>query len=479
MDYDICILGAGPAGYAAAMRAHDLGKRVALIEADRLGGTGLHSGALSSKTMWHLANDYRRACRSGRGFETTQIDVSYSSVIAAVREAVSERRQLLSEQLDRLAGSDVTLIRGRGKFVSPHEVEVTTKSGTLSVKASHFLIATGSKPRLPEGVDIDGDCIVTSDHIESWKEFPESMVILGSGVIGCEYATIFGHYGRTDIAMIDRRDRILPFEDNDVSDCISQSFEKMGVTIHACSKLLSLTSDGKRVHYELACEDGVHSYEVEKALISIGRIPNVDKLGLEAAGVTINARGGIVSNGTQTEVPHIHAAGDATMDIALANVAELEGRQAVEAMFTENSARIDYRALSTIMFLDPEVASVGLGEKQAREKGIPYRVASVDNRLISRNIAMRNTQGFIKLLASPDNSILGLRVVGPQASSCIQGIALLIELGGKLENIATCVHPHPAVTEGVQECARLLLGQSILKPDVIEGVRVESYPGES
>ncbi len=479
MEYDICILGAGPAGYAAAMRAHDLGKRVALIEADRLGGAGLHSGALSSKTMWHLANDYRRACRSGRGFQTTKIDVSYRSVIEAVREAVSERHQLLSEQLERLADSDVTLIRGRGKFVSPHEVEVTTKTGALSVKASNFLIATGSTPRLPAGVDIDGDCIVTSDHIESWTDFPKSMVILGSGVIGCEYATIFGHYGRTEIAMIDRRDRILPFEDSDVSDCISTSFAKMGVTIHGCSQLKSLTSDGKTVRYELECEDGLKSYEVEKALISIGRVPNIGKLGLEAAGVTVDARGGIVAQGTQTDVPHIHAAGDATMDIALANVAELEGRQAVEAMFTDSSTAIDYRALSTIMFLDPEVASVGLGENQAREKGIPYRVASVDNRLISRNIAMRNTQGFIKLLASPDNAILGLRVVGPQASSCIQGIALLIELGGTLENIANCVHPHPAITEGVQECARLLLGQSILKPEIVDGVRVDSYPGRS
>ena len=127
------------------------------------------------------------------------------------------------------------------------------------------------------------------------------------------------------------------------------------------------------------------------------------------------------------------------------------------------------------MFLEPEVASVGLGEEEAQKKGIPYRVASIENKLISRNIAMRNTHGFIKILASPDNSVLGLRVVGPQASSCIQGIALLMELEGTLEDIARCAHPHPAVTEGVQECARLLLGRSILKPDVVNGVRVDSY----
>ncbi len=475
-EYDLCILGAGPAGYAAAMRAHDLGKRVALIEASRVGGAGLHNGALSSKTMWHLATDYARACRGGRGFEATNIDVSYRSVIAAVHEAVGERHQLLTDQLDCLSKADIHLIRGRGRFVSPNRVQVEADAGPLDIDASNFLIATGSTPREPAGVEIDGKCIVTSDHIESWEDFPESLVILGSGVIGCEYATVFGHYGRTKIFMIDRRDRILPFEDNDVSACVAKSFEGMGVTIHGGARLRSLTSDGKTVRYELECSGEVKSYEVERALISIGRVPNVAKLGLDLAGVTIGERGGIKTNGTRTNVAHIHAAGDATMDVALANVAELEGRHAVESMFSETPTAIDYRSLSTIMFLDPEVASVGLGEKQAQEQGIPYRVASVDNRLISRNIAMRNTVGFIKLLASPDNKILGLRVVGPQASSCIQGIALLIQMGGKLEDIAACVHPHPAVTEGVQECARMLLGRSILKPESAKGVRLDSRP---
>jgi dihydrolipoamide dehydrogenase len=159
------------------------------------------------------------------------------------------------------------------------------------------------------------------------------------------------------------------------------------------------------------------------------------------------------------------------MDMALANVAEMEGRHAVEKMFSESpSPPIDYRSLPTIMFLSPEVASVGMGEVQARKEGVPYRSVRLDNRLISRNIAMRNTNGFVKLVASPNGTILGLRVVGPHASSCIQGIALIIDLGGTLHDIANCVHPHPAVTEGVQECARLLLGRSILKGDVTAGI---------
>ncbi len=223
-----------------------------------------------------------------------------------------------------------------------------------------------------------------------------------------------------------------------------------------------------RVEYVITNADGkTETINVEKALVSVGRVPNTQDLGLELAGVRVEKNGSIVANETQTDVPHIWAAGDTTMDIALVNVAELEGRYAVEKMFGLAPRPIHYEALSAIMFLKPEVASVGLNELKAREKKIPYRVGVVDNRLVNRNIAMRATTGFVKLLVEKDSSkILGLRVVGPQASSTIQGIAFLIHMGATLHDIDHCVHPHPAIPEGVQECARMLLGRSVLKPDV-------------
>jgi len=474
-QFDLCIIGAGPAGYAAAMRANDLGKTVALIESGRVGGTGLDAGALSSKTMWHLAMDYSRACKVGRGFKAGKIEVSYESVMQSVREAVSERRDLLCHQLKHLQSTGVELVRGHARFTSAKSVHVDGADVRREIHADNFLIATGSRPRVPKGIDVDGERIVTSDHVEDWKNFPKSLVIVGSGVVGCEYATIFGHYDQTKIYMIDRRDRILPFEDEDVSASVAVAFEGMGVTIHRSSTLQSLVATDSGVRYEVQCEGKLKTCDVERALISIGRVPNFDGLNLEAAGVTRDERGGVAVKETRTEVPNIYAAGDVTADMALANVAELEGRFAVESMFDENPRPIDYRSLPTIMFLSPEVASVGLGEQQARERGIAHRVASIGNHLIARNVAMRNTDGFIKLIAAPDNTILGLRVVGPQASSCVQGIALLIELGGTLDDIARCAHPHPAVTEGVQECARLLLGRSILKPAIVDGVRVSAF----
>ena len=473
--WDLCVLGAGPGGYAAAMRAHDLGKRVAIVERGEVGGAGIHAGALSSKTMWHLSNDYSCAARSDRGYHAVGgLQVSYPNVIESVRTAVAERRSLLDRQLACLAtpsdsGGIVTLIRGNARFTSPTEVEVTRHDGTIErIHANNFLIATGSRPRVPDTIPVDGKLIVTSDQIESFPAFPESMVIVGAGVVGCEYATIFANYGKTKIHIIDRQPRILPFEDEDVAEEVASSFESMGVVIHRASKLESLQVKDGKVEYVITNAEGkVETIRVERALVSVGRIPNTADLGLEAAGVKLDKSASVVVEHTRSCVPHIYAAGDATMDIALVNVAELEGRYAVEAMFGLNPRPIRYEALSAIMFLKPEVASVGLNETKAKEQKIPYRVGVVANRLISRNIAMRETHGFIKVLCAPDtNKILGLRVVGPEASSTIQGIAFLIDQEATLEDIDHCVHPHPAITEGVQECARMLLGRSVMKVDV-------------
>jgi dihydrolipoamide dehydrogenase len=391
-----------------------------------------------------------------------------------VRTAVAERRSLLERQLSSLAapsssGGVVSCIRGSARFISPHEVEVKRLDGVVEkVEAKNFLLATGSRPRVPDGIPVDGQIVVTSDQIEGFTSFPESMVIIGAGVVGCEYATIFANFGKTKIHIIDRQPRILPFEDEDIAEEVSSSFESMGVVIHRASKLESLKVVDGKVEYVIANADGkTETIRVERALVSVGRIPNTSDLGLEAAGVKLDKGGGVVCDNTRSTVPHIYAAGDVTMDIALVNVAELEGRYAVEAMFDQKPRPIRYEALSAIMFLKPEVASVGLNELKAKEKGVPYRVGVVANRLIGRNIAMRETHGFIKLLASPEtHRILGLRVVGPEASSTIQGIAFLIDQEATLEDIDHCVHPHPAITEGVQECARMLLGRSVMKVDV-------------
>lgn len=469
--YDLCVIGAGPAGYAAAMRGHDLGLRVLLVEAGRLGGAGVFRGALSSKTLWHLSNDYARARCTDRGFSASNWTLSYPAVMDAVRAATSEREAALAHQLAVLAGPDpsgalVHLRRGRARFTSPHAVLIEGRDGaTTEVQARFFVIATGSRPRRPPDLSVDGRRVLTSDEIDDLPDFPGRLLIVGAGVIGCEYATIFGNFGATTVHLLDRERRILPFEDDDVAGVVRESFGRLGVHVHQGCKLGSLDVRDDDVVYTVTGPDGAtETVSVDSVLYAIGRIPNTDGLGLEAAGVQTRPGGAVLVEGTRTSVPHIHAAGDTTADIALANVAELEGRHAVESLMGLAPPPIRYEALSSILFLSPEVAAVGLNETMARARGVAYRVAVIHNSLVSRNVAMRATDGFVKLLAGPDGRLLGLRVVGPQAASTAQGVAFLIDQGAHLTDIDRCIHAHPALPEGVQECARLLLGRSVHKP---------------
>jgi dihydrolipoamide dehydrogenase len=290
-------------------------------------------------------------------------------------------------------------------------------------------------------------------------------------VIGCEYATIFSGFGKTKVHLIDKGERILPFEDADVVHVIERNMENSGVLIHRNSRLIRMEIKNGRVEYELEYDDGRKEvFNVEKALISVGRVPNYEKLWDSDVGIRITKRG-IEDNDTQTNVSNIFAVGDVTADINLVNVGELEGRYAVERIFGNPERKLVYENISTIMFLSPEVAGVGLNETQARERGIDYKVVTLDYSCIPRAIAKRNTQGFIKLLVTNDDEmkILGLKIIGNHASSAIQAVAVLISMDKGIEELAECVHPHPSITEGIQECVRMLLGKSMFKPEVLKG----------
>jgi len=465
--YDLCVIGGGPAGVAGAIRAADLGKRVALVDAGPLGGAGIFEGALSSKTLWHLAADYIRACRSDRGYDGHGMAVSWQAVRAEVAAACSEAQQLLTRQLAHLAPS-ITRIEGRARFVGKDTIEA---GGSTRVTADKFLLAVGSTPRVPPNLAVDGVRVMTSDHIEHVPELPGRLAIIGAGVVGCEYATIFAQLGKTKVELFDRQARILPFEDEDVSAVVADRFAAIGVHVHRSAKIEKVTVIGDEAEIAWTDDKGApQSRRYDRVLVATGRVPSTASLGLDLAGVAIEPGGGIAVDGTRTRAPHVWAAGDVTPDLMLANLAELEARHAIEDMYGLDPPPIVHEAQSAIYFLSPEVAAVGLNEQMARAKGIRYRAALVSNALNRRNLAMRAPVGFVKLLARPDGRLLGLRVVGPQAGTCIQGVALLIGQGGTLDAVERCVHPHPAVTEGVLEAARLLLGRSLYKPEAMDGL---------
>jgi dihydrolipoamide dehydrogenase len=245
--------------------------------------------------------------------------------------------------------------------------------------------------------------------------------------------------------------------------------EGNGAVIHHGASLEKMSVVNGKVEYVLNFKDGrKETHTVEKALISVGRVSNSENLGLEAAGVVLNDRGNIDDEHTRSNVSNIYAVGDFTADISLVNVGELEGRHAVERMFGQPARELVYENISTIMFLNPEVAAVGLNETQARKKKIPYRVAQMNYRYVNRAIAMSKVDGFFKILVTDDEEmkILGLRVMGNHASSTIMAVALMISMDIGIEHLAELIFPHPSIPEGIQECARMLMGNSIVKPEV-------------
>ncbi len=471
--YDVCVIGAGPARYAAAMRAIDYKKTVLLVEKKQLGGAGIHHGALSSKTWWELSREFFHIRMQSRVYNFDEPIINFSKAKSEVLAAGRERMDLLEHHMFNLNVSNgvdlFTFMQGYARLLDKNTVEITKTDGKLKIQAEYIMLATGSRPRYLSHIPIDEKIVMTSDGIEQMEDFPRSMVILGAGVIGCEFATIFSHFGQTKVNLIDKGDRILPFEDEDVVEIIENNLEAQGVLIHRNSRLIEMKVEDEMVSYTLEYTDGSKEiFRVEKALVSVGRIPNYENIFDKFLGIKVDERG-IIDDLTQTSVPNIYAVGDITADIALVNVGELEGRYAVERVFGKPKKPLIYENISAIMFLSPEVAGVGLNETKAQLQDIEYKVVSLDYSCISRAIAMRNTQGFIKILMTNDDEmkILGMRVVGEHASSAIEAVALLISMERGIEELAELIHPHPSIIEGIQECVRMLLNKSMLKPTVL------------
>jgi dihydrolipoamide dehydrogenase len=468
--YDLCVIGGGPSGYAAAMRAIDFGKKVLLIEKDKIGGAGLYNGALWSKTMWEYSQKIMQIRQ-----ETGKNHASFEGMMKMTDEALFDRKFQMTVHMKLLHEETESKLfnyeKGKASFIDQHKIQIQKKNEERIVYAEHVVIATGSRPRKVDNIPVDEKIIVTSDGIGNFNKLPESLVVVGAGVIGCEFATIFSNLGKTKVFLIDKGDRILPFEDEDVAFTVMGNLEKNGVVIHKKSSLNKIEIIGGRVHYELKYNNGtLESFNVEHALISIGRVPNVEELNLSAAGVELTASGYVKETDTLTTAPNIYVAGDLSANMALVNVGEREGRHAVARIYGNHVKPLVYTNISTIMFLNPEVASVGMGEQDAIDKCISVKVAKIDYSCIARAIAMRKTNGFFKIIVSNDAEmkLLGMRAVGEHASSAIQAVAYLIHTNQGIEELAVMMHPHPSIIEGIQECVRMLLGKSIYKSSVFK-----------
>jgi dihydrolipoamide dehydrogenase len=474
--YDVIVIGGGPAGYAAAMRAIDFGKKVCLIEKNKVGGAGVYNGALSSKTLWELSSKVHYVNHALDSSSGSSYTLKWKEVKKTLDEALFERKFQYSCHIKLLqTETDNPLfhyIRGKGELINKNEVAITKDKVKKIIYGEYIILATGSSPRKLPNMEVDEKIILTSNGIDNITDYPKSLVIVGAGVIGCEYATIFSNFGKTKVYLIDRADRILPFEDSDITDLVAENLERKGVVIHHNANLVRLDVVDGEVEYELSYANGMTEIiRAEKALLSVGRTANVNGIGLEAAGIKMSKRGfHIGEEDTKTNIPNIYAVGDLSGRIALVNMGEIEGRHAVEKIYDKNTTELSYDNICTIMFVQPEVAAVGINEMKCIKDNIACKIVKIDYSVIARAIAMRSTQGFFKIIVTDDEEmkILGMRAVGEHASSAIQAVALLIKMNLSINALAELVHPHPSIVEGIQECVRMLLGKAVFKSAVFK-----------
>jgi dihydrolipoamide dehydrogenase len=450
------VLGAGPGGYVAAIRLGQLGIETALIERDQLGGVCVNIGCIPSKALIRVAKLKRRIEAAKQiGLEVTGLTVDFPKVQVWKQSVVDK----LTSGIEFLCkGNNVKIIKGVGTFKAPTRLEVKTASGIESIETKNVVIAAGSRYYDLPGFRFDGIHIISSTEALSLQEVPKNLVIIGGGVTGLEMGTMYAQLG-SKVTIIEMLEQLLPGTDISLVRVVERSLRKLGIDYHVRSKAKEFRSG--KVYAEL--EDGKEAaYDADKVLVTVGRRPNSDQLGLEATGVKMDEHGFIqVNNKMQTNVPGIYAIGDIVGPPMLAHKASKEGIIAAEVIAGMNS-EADFRAIAGVIFTDPEIATVGLTETQATEKGYEPIVGRFPFTALGRAMLAGETEGFVKIVADKSSdAVLGVHIVGGEASDMIGEAALAIEMGATLEDIGYTIHPHPTLPESIMEASEAAKGKPI------------------
>jgi dihydrolipoamide dehydrogenase len=450
---DLVVIGAGPAGMAAALSAATRGLRVTLVSDGQLLGDGIQ-GAYKSKAMWELARDRQTALRQGFGYAPAAESVRFEEIHEQLERGVAELCEMYARYLDAYK---VELVLAHARFVAPEAIEVDGRR----IEADAFIVATGARPRGLPGVVVDGRSIMTTQHIVDVSDSFEKLLIVGAGVSGCEFASIFAALG-VNVTLLDAAPRLLNNEDEDLSALITESYRRSGIHVRFSARTRSMERIGGRVKTTLA--DG-SVILTDRVLLSIGRQGMTGDLGLEAAGVRVGSGGVLsVNDSLQTNVPHIYAVGDVgvrntPLDMALVHIADAEGRMAVEHLCGQPIS-IHPEYVPFIIFTMPMIAGAGLTETEARRRHGEVRVAKFLNARNHRYHAMRSFEGFVKLIVGPegDDRILGVRAIGEQADNVIGAVAVLIDNGIPYTYLLDALQAHPSLGESLQNAARVLGG---------------------
>ncbi len=461
-NFDVLIIGGGPGGYVAAIRAAQLGLTVACVEADKLGGVCLNIGCIPTKallTSAALVNEIKTAGAHGITFTEANVDLA----------PAQERSRAIAEQLAKGVGhlfkkNKVAHIEGRGRLLGEGSVEVEDAGGGRQKHtAGHVILATGSRPRDLPVVPIDEDRIWSSTGALLQNEAPETLAIVGAGAVGMEFADVYHAYG-TKVTVIEALDRVLPLEDADASAAVERSFKKRGVDVHtgAVVESADVTKSSVTLHFKDQKGDA-QTLEVQHVLSAVGRVPNTEDLGLDAAGVALDDRGFfVVDEYMRTSAPGVYAIGDCAGNQLLAHKAMHEGVICVEAIAGQAHGSVDYQNVPNCTYCSPEVASVGLTEEQAKEQGLEIDIGKFPWLANGRALAGGHSEGFVKVIRGAQYSeILGAHIVGPHATELIGEFVVGRHLESTVEEMDRAMHPHPTLSEAVAEGALSALGRAI------------------
>ncbi|MBE3589943.1 MAG: dihydrolipoyl dehydrogenase [Firmicutes bacterium] len=456
-DFDVVVLGGGTGGYVAAIRAAQLGMKAALVEEDKVGGTCLHRGCIPTKVMLQAADllhDIRRAAEFGLT-PVAGADVDWAGLAQRKHRIVTTLHRGVEYLLKK---NGVELVRGRGALDGPGRVRV----GERVLTASHTIIATGSRPRELPGLPFDGRRVISSDHALQLERRPASVVVVGAGAVGVEFASLFRDFG-AEVTLVEWLPRLMPLEDEDVSAELQRAFEKRGIRCLTGAQVLAPSVRAGEGGVELVVRRGEEEVklEAEVLLVAVGRAARVEDCGLETAGVAVE-RGFIRVDGwMRTNVPGVYAIGDAVGGLQLAHVAAHEGIVAVETAAGHEPDPIDYTKAPRATYCRPQVASVGYSEREAREAGYRVKAGTFPFRAIGKALIVGEGEGFCKVVADEDGGVLGVHLIGPHATDLIAEGALLRFMDGTAWELGTVIHPHPTLSEVLGEAGLAVEGRAI------------------
>jgi dihydrolipoyl dehydrogenase len=459
--FQVLVIGGGPGGYVAAIRAAQLGRSVAVVERDRLGGVCLNWGCIPTKALLRNAEVLSLARRGA------EFGLQIQGLTADYRKAQVRSRQV-ADRLTRgiaylMRKNQITVVPGVARLCAATQVEVQPNIGGAAyvLEAEHIVLAAGSRERLLPGVTVDRQRVWTSYEALQVEAAPESLIIVGAGAVGVEFASVFATYG-TRVTLIEVLSTLVPFEDPDIAEVLEQSFRKRGMQIMTDTKVEKVEVSEHQVRVIVTSPQGTQELSSAALLLAVGRVPNTEGLGLEAVGLVVERDFVQVNSSQQTSIPTIYAIGDIAGPPLLAHKAMAEGMIAAEHLAGHATKPLERTNIPNCTYCSPQVASIGLTEPRARETGHEIKVGKFPFRASGRALAMAETEGLVKCIADAQfGEILGVHIVGPDATEMIAEVAALKTLDATLDELILTMHAHPTLAEALLEAALAAEGRAV------------------